>query len=122
MESDEEEDDFNSNDMNLAEVRVAELQAGPPYACPSLKLVKGKEKSNPSNKSYSFDITKADQIFDVLLKVKQTILLKGEKMPLVEEIKIKFFVNIIKLLDIQLKLCLFQGLDSKGNERRTTQV
>ena len=87
MESDEDEDDFDSNEINLAEIRAGELQAGPPYVCASLKPVKGKEKANTSNKSYSFDITKADQIFDVLLKDKQIILPEGSKMPSIEEIK-----------------------------------
>ena len=61
MESDEKEDDFDSNDINLAEVRVAELQVDPPYVYASLKPVKGKENANSSNKSYSFNITKVDQ-------------------------------------------------------------
>ena len=74
MESDEEEDDFNSSEINLAKVKVTQLQAGPSYVYASLKPVKGREKANSSNKSYSFNITKADQIFDVLLKDKQIIL------------------------------------------------
>ena len=60
MDSDEDDDDFDSNQINLAEVKVAKLQVGLPYVCCSLKPVKGKEKANTSNKSYSFDITKAD--------------------------------------------------------------
>ena len=91
MEFDEDEDDFNSNEINITEVRVAKLQAGPPYVCASLKPVKGKEKANTNNKSYSFDITKVDQIFNVLLKDKQIILPEGKKMPLVEEIKDRKF-------------------------------
>ena len=79
MESDEEEDDFDSNEINLAEVRVAKLQAGPPYVCASLKPIKGKEKANTSDRSFSFNITKVDQIFNVLLKDKQIILPQGKK-------------------------------------------
>ena len=79
MESYEEEDDFDSNEINLAEVRAVELQFGPLYVCASLKPVKGKEKGNSSNKSNSFGITKADQILDVLLKDKQIILPEGKK-------------------------------------------
>ena len=60
IESDKEEEDFDPNGINLAEVRVAELQIDPPYICASLKPAKGKERANTSNKSYSFDITKAD--------------------------------------------------------------
>ena len=42
MESDEEEDDFDSDEVDLAKVKVAELQAGPSYVCASFKLAKGK--------------------------------------------------------------------------------
>ena len=87
MESDEEEDDFDSKEVNLAKVKVAKLQAGPPYVCVSFKPVEDKEKINLSNKSYSFDMNKANQIFNVLLKDKQIILLEGKKMPSVEDIK-----------------------------------
>ena len=81
MELDEEEDDFNSSEVNLAKIRMAELQADLPSVCAYLKPIKWKEKANSSNKSYSFDITKADQIFDVFLKDKQIILLEQKKMP-----------------------------------------
>lgn len=47
-------------------VFVSKLKLGPPYVCASLKPVKGKEKTSSSNKNYSFDITKAKQIFYVL--------------------------------------------------------
>ena len=70
---------------------MVELQVGLPYVCTSLKPVKRKEKANSSNKSYSFDITKATQIFDVLLKHKQIIFLEGKKMPSIEEIKTRKF-------------------------------
>ena len=76
-----EEDDFDHD-----EVHVAELKNGPPYVCPSLKPIKGKEKIN-SAKSYSFNIIKAEQIFDVLLKEKQIILFEGKKMPSINELK-----------------------------------
>ena len=65
---------------------MAELKNGPPYVCPSLKPIKGKEKINNA-KSYSFDITKAKQIFVVLLKEKHIILLEEEKMPSINELK-----------------------------------
>ena len=79
MESDEKEDDFDSSEINVVEVRVAELQASPPYVCASLKPVKGKEKANTSNQSYSFDITKAYQIFDVLLRINKLFYPKERK-------------------------------------------
>ena len=49
------------------EICMAELQPRPPYTCQMLKL---DEKQKFSNLKYSFDITKADKIFDVLLKDK----------------------------------------------------
>ncbi|XP_016173120.1 uncharacterized protein LOC107615583 [Arachis ipaensis] len=64
----------DSSDSDEKEVYIAELRGGPPYVCKSLKPVKGKEKvslySKTENKTYSFDISKADQIFEVLLKDK----------------------------------------------------
>ena len=62
------------------------IKKGPPYVCLSLKPIKGKEKINNA-KSYSFDITKAEQIFDVLFKEKQIILAEGKKMPSINELK-----------------------------------
>ncbi|RYQ94258.1 hypothetical protein Ahy_B08g089144 isoform B [Arachis hypogaea] len=57
------------------EVDLVELKKGPPYVCSLLKKLPSREKSNDSKlksgKKYSFDISKSDQIFDVLLKDKQ---------------------------------------------------
>ena len=69
------------------EALVFELQSGPPYVCLSLRPAKGKEKTSSNAKSYSFNITKAEQIFDILLKDKQLKLLKGHKIPPIKEIK-----------------------------------
>ena len=52
------------------EALVAELQLGPPYVCPFSRGIKGKEKSSSNTKSYSFGITKDEQIFNILLKDK----------------------------------------------------
>ena len=61
----------SEEDFDKSEIHVAKLQARPPYICASLKPVNGKEKLNStSHKSFSFDITKFNQIFDVLLKDK----------------------------------------------------
>ncbi|RYR53322.1 hypothetical protein Ahy_A06g028360 [Arachis hypogaea] len=72
MESSEEEIDFE------IEIDLAELKKGPPYVCSLLRKLPSSEKSNESKlksgKKYSFDISKSDQIFDVLLKDKQLIL------------------------------------------------
>ncbi|RYR61287.1 hypothetical protein Ahy_A04g018441 [Arachis hypogaea] len=68
MESSEEELDFET------EVDLAELKKGPPYVCSLLKKLSSNENSNDSKlkseKKYSFNISKSDEIFDVLLKDK----------------------------------------------------
>lgn len=49
-----------------------------------------KEKEDSKSKTeYSFDVSKADQIFDYLLKDKQIRLLDGHKNPPLEELKSK---------------------------------
>src|SRR4051812_34262749 len=66
---------FDSNsdsEYEVGEVNVAELKPGPPYIC---KLLKPSKDKNPiesknqkiSSKTYSFDITKCDEIFDLLV-------------------------------------------------------
>ena len=109
MKSDKEEEDFDLNEINLAKVRVAKLQASPPYDCAFLKPVKRKEKTNPSNtssKSYSFDITKAGQIFYVLLKDKQIILPEGKKMPSAKEIKNRNFCKYHQIMEHSTNNCV----------------
>ncbi|QHN96050.1 uncharacterized protein DS421_18g615050 [Arachis hypogaea] len=85
MESSEEEIDFEM------EVDLAELKKGPLYVCSLLKKLPSNEKSNDSKlksgKKYSFDISKSDQIFDVLLKDKQLILPEGRTLLSVKDLK-----------------------------------
>ncbi|XP_057747800.1 uncharacterized protein LOC130966995 [Arachis stenosperma] len=85
MESSEEEFDFET------EVDLTELKKGLPYVCPLLKKLSSSEKSNnsklKSGKKYSFDISKSDQIFDVLLKDKQLVLPEGRTLLSVKDLK-----------------------------------
>ncbi|XP_058776003.1 uncharacterized protein LOC131650309, partial [Vicia villosa] len=65
-------DSDSDSEYEEGEVNVAELKPGPPYIC---KLLKPSKDKNPiesknekfSNKTYSFDITKCDEIFDLLV-------------------------------------------------------
>ena len=51
------------------EAMAVKLVGGSTYMCPALKLSKEKEPAKGEGRErYSFDITKADQIFDHLLK------------------------------------------------------
>ena len=73
------------------EVHVAELKPGPPYTCKSLYPNMGKETSNRnetwSQKVYGFDISKADLIFDVLVKDKQLLLSDDHKLLTPDQLK-----------------------------------
>jgi hypothetical protein len=62
-----------SSEEDESEIDVAELKLGPPYVCKVLNPCNSKDISKItawSQKVYGFDITKADMIFDVLMKDK----------------------------------------------------
>ena len=109
-------EDSLCNDFDKSEVHVAELQVGPLYICACLKLVKGKEKLNlTSYESQSFDITEANQIFDVLLKDKQIILPKGKKMPFIREVKNRKFCKFHQIVGYSTNSCVcFKDLIQKA--------
>ena len=76
------------SEEQLSKVMVAEIVKGRPYSCPALKPSKGKEVVHSENKEeFSFDISKADRIFDHLLKDQQIKLPDGYKIPSPEELK-----------------------------------
>ena len=67
---------------------VAELLEGKPYTFLVLTPAKGKQKIKTEEKeAYLFDISKADQIFDFLVKDKQIKLLEGHKLPPTNQIQ-----------------------------------
>ena len=83
---------------DTTEIGLAEVVATGPYICRALvkplgtqktpQLAKdAKQKVNGKERSFSFDITKADQIFDLLLADKVIKLPNGHKIPHAEEIK-----------------------------------
>jgi hypothetical protein len=71
---------------------VAELKPGPPYTCKLLRHSNGKNPVEPKNdkfftKTYTFDISKCDYIFDLLVIDGQIIVPKGLKVPPIEQRK-----------------------------------
>ena len=64
-------------DFNEGEIDLAELKQGPPYSCKVLTPSSGKNPVEPDKdtrfpkKTYTFDITKCDEIFDLLVKDSQ---------------------------------------------------
>ena len=100
-----DESDEGESDLEGSEVHVAELKLGPPYICTSLKPVKEKEKTNAS-KSYSFDITKPEQIFDVLFKDKQIVIPVGKKLPSLNELKGQNFCEFHQIMGHKTNHCV----------------
>ncbi|XP_016173213.1 uncharacterized protein LOC107615681 [Arachis ipaensis] len=107
MESSEEEFDFET------EIDLAELKKGPPYVCSLLKKLPNSEKSNESKlknrKKYSFDISKSDKIFDVLLKDKQLILPEGRTLLSVKDLKGKPYCKFHQATSHSTNSCVMNG-------------
>lgn len=84
------EDDLKmcSGPLNFekSKVDLAELKQGPPYSFKVLVPSKGKNPVEPEKsdrfpkKTYTFDITKCDKIFDLLVKDSQMIVPPGAKI------------------------------------------
>ena len=104
MESSEEEVVFET------EVNLAELKKGPPYICSLLKKLPSSEKSNDSKlkseKKYSFDISKSDKIFYVLLKDKQLILSEGRTLLSVKDLKGKPYCKFYQATSHSTNSCV----------------
>ncbi|XP_077223021.1 uncharacterized protein LOC143856637 [Tasmannia lanceolata] len=97
-----EQTEFDS-DVEDYDINMAELIVGKPYICRALARPDPNNRPNTTNnnvmrfkntvrrnqpeKQYAFDITKADQIFDQLLKDKQLKLSEGHKLPLANELQ-----------------------------------
>ena len=60
---------------------------GKPYTRPTLTPSKVEKVAKPKKEAYLFDISKANQIFDCLVKDNQIKLLEGHKIPPANEIK-----------------------------------
>lgn len=71
---------------------MAELKPGLPYACKFLKPLNGKNLIEPKNdkfvtKTYMFNVTKCDEIFDLLVSDVQILILQGLKTMSLEKRK-----------------------------------
>nr|KYP38879.1 Pro-Pol polyprotein [Cajanus cajan] len=84
--SDDPNYEISSEDF---EINLAELRPGPTYQCQMLKP--GDSVEGNSTKRYSFDVCKAEKIFDILLKDKQIVLPENHKIPPFEQRKGKKF-------------------------------
>src|SRR3954468_24381216 len=110
----------SDNEYEEGEVNVAELKPGPPYICKLLKPSKDKnlvesKNENFSSKTYSFDITKCDEIFDLLVSDGQIIVPPGLKNPPLEQKKKRGFCKFHNFLGHKTFQCvLFRYLVQKA--------
>ncbi|CAJ2646962.1 unnamed protein product [Trifolium pratense] len=117
---DDEEYVINYEDIEDNEINVAELKPGPPYVCKLLKPLNGKNPVEPKNdkfvaKTYSFDITKCDEIFDLLVTDGQIVVPKGLKVPRLEQQKKRGFCKFHNFLGHKTSQCfLFRDLFQKA--------
>ncbi|XP_050875734.1 uncharacterized protein LOC127079396 [Lathyrus oleraceus] len=99
------------------EVDLAELKEAPPYACKLLTPLNGRnpvetEKNDrfPKN-TYTFDVTKCDKIFDLLIKYGQMIVPPNTKIPPLEQRKKRGFCKYHNFLGHKTSQCfLFRDL------------
>ncbi|XP_045807593.1 uncharacterized protein LOC123901479 [Trifolium pratense] len=119
------DDDTEYSDFDESEVNVAELKSGPPYTCKLLRPSNGKNPVEPKNdkfvaKTYTFDITKCDEIFDLLAADGQIIVPKDLKMPPIDQRKKRGYCKYHNYLGHKTYQCvLFRDLVQKAlNEGR----
>jgi len=84
--------DLNFDAVENSEVNFGELIPGPPYTCKVLRPYNGKNPEEPKkekypSKTYSFDVTKSDEIFYLLVNEGIIVVPKGLKMPPIEQWK-----------------------------------
>lgn len=102
--------------MKENEVNVAILKPEPPYTCKLLKLLNGKNLVEPKNenfvaKMYTFNVTKCDEIFDLLVADGKIIVPNGAKVPPLKQRKKKCFCKFHNFLSHKTSQCvLFRNL------------
>ncbi|WJX12400.1 hypothetical protein P8452_02908 [Trifolium repens] len=122
IETYESENEFDDDQeyMENNEVNIAELKPGPPYTCKMLRPSNGKNPVEPKNdrfisKTYTFDITKCDEIFDLLVADGQIIVPKGLKIPPLEQRNKRGFCKYHNFLGHKTSQCvLFRDLVQKA--------
>ncbi|XP_050890075.1 uncharacterized protein LOC127095425 [Lathyrus oleraceus] len=120
VEFEDEESEISNDPYGLEEFEVdlAELkEAPPPYACKLLTPSNGRnpvetEKNDRfPKKTYTFDVTKCDEIFDILVKDGQMIVPHNTKIPLLEQRKKIGFSKYHNFLGYKTSQCfLFRDL------------
>lgn len=104
-------------DFDESEIDIAELTQGPPYSCKVLALLNGKNPVEPEKndkfpkKTYTFDVPKCDNFFDLLVKDFQMIVPPSTKIPPLEQRKKRGFCKYHNFLGHKTSQCfLFRDL------------
>lgn len=99
------------------EVDLAELKEAPPYACKLLtpsngrSLVETEKNDRFPKKTYTFDVTKCDEIFDLLVKDSHMIVRPNTKIPPLEQQKKRGFCKYHNFLGHKTSQCfIFRDL------------
>ena len=104
-----------------ADVDLAEMKPGPTYECKLLFHAKGKNlvENNPKfpAKTYTFDVSKCEEIFDLLVKDGQVIVPPGAKLPPLEQRQKRGFYKYHKYLGHTTSQCyIFRDLVQKSTQ------
>ncbi|XP_050890974.1 uncharacterized protein LOC127096451 [Lathyrus oleraceus] len=107
--------------IDRSKVNMAELKPGPPYTCKVLKPSNRKNPIEPERldnhvaKTYTFDVSKCDEIFDLLVKDGHIIVPQGLKDPPLEQKKKRGFCKFHNFLVHKTHQCvLFRDLVQKA--------
>jgi len=100
------------------------LKPEPPYTCKVLRPSDGKNTVETQNdryspKTYTFDVTKCDEIFDLLVADGQVAVPTSLKIPPLKQRKKRGYCKYHNFLGSQdFALCDFQGLSAKRSKGR----
>lgn len=121
MEADEYLTQLGDEYVEESEVNAVELKSGPPYVCKFLKPLNRNNPFEPSKndkfvtKTYTFDITGCDEIFDFLVTDGQITMPLGLKSPPLEHRKKRGFCKYHYFLGHKTSRCvLFRDLVQKA--------
>jgi len=124
-EESNQEFEITFGDVEIKEVDIAELKSGPPYTCKSLRSSAGNNPVEISNeryvpKTYTFDVTKCVDIYDLLVADGQVVVPKDVKIPPLEQRQKRGCCKYHNFLGHNTSRCsLFRDLVQKGlNEGR----
>jgi hypothetical protein len=118
IESNERNQEFDIafGNVKTKEVDIAELRPGPSYTCKSLRPSDGNNHVEPSNeryvpKTYTFDVIKCEEIYDLLVADGQVVAPKDLNIPPLKQHKKRVFCKYHNYLGHDTSRCsLFRDL------------